>query len=737
MTHTTLRPLFAIATLCITLASTVNAQTPPPAPTPDDPFLWLEEVEGERALAWVRERNAATEKRITADPGFKKLQQELLEVLDSRSRIPAIERIGDHVYNLWQDEKNRRGLWRRTTLAEFAKPEPSWETVLDLDALGAQEVVNWTWGGAACLAPAYERCLVNLSRGGADATEVREFSLRDKRFVKGGFTLPEAKSQVEWLDANAIFVGTDFGPGSLTDSGYARVIKRWQRGTPLTAAKLAFEARQTDVAASVHVDHRPGGSTVAFERAPDFYTSEWFVQRGARRVRLDKPLDAQVRLDGDRVFLTLRSDWQLGPQRFKAGSLLVAPLDAWLTGQRQPITLFEPTPTRSLQDFDLTGSAVLLTVLDNVKSGVERVRLNGQRVQREAVPLPGNFGEVEVSVLHDPALGKNDALAERYLLSYTDFTTPTSLWLGDTAKPGEALKLKQVERFFDASGVTVEQAFAASKDGVRIPYFIVRPKTDPTGPQPTLLYGYGGFEVSLLPFYSGHVGRGWLQRGGVYVLSNLRGGGEFGPAWHQAAIRANKQRSYDDLAAIAQDLVKRGITTPGQLGIQGGSNGGLLTGAAFVQRPELYGAVVSQVPLLDMRRYHKLLAGASWMAEYGNPDLADEWAWISQYSPYQNVKPGQTYPPVLFTTSTRDDRVHPGHARKMVARMLAQGYAEGETVNYYENIEGGHGGAADNAQRAYLLALEYSFLWQRLTAPTRPAVADPRVGAAQAGAASR
>jgi prolyl oligopeptidase len=282
--------------------------------------------------------------------------------------------------------------------------------------------------------------------------------------------------------------------------------------------------------------------------------------------------------------------------------------------------------------------------------------------------------------------------------------------------PSQAVKLKQVESFFDAGGVSVEQAFAASKDGVKIPYFIVRPKAAKAGPQPTLLYGYGGFEISLLPFYSGSVGRAWLQRGGIYVLSNLRGGGEYGPAWHQAAIKANKQRSYDDLAAIAEDLVRRGVTTPRRLGIQGGSNGGLLTGAAFVQRPELYGAVVSQVPLLDMRRFHKLLAGASWMAEYGNPDLAEEWAWISKYSPYQNVKAGRKYPPVLFTTSTRDDRVHPGHARKMMARMLAQGHVEGDQVLYYENIEGGHGGAADNAQRAHLQALEYHFLWQRLAA---------------------
>ncbi|RZU02594.1 prolyl oligopeptidase family serine peptidase [Rivibacter subsaxonicus] len=712
-----------IAATALALAGSLPAHAAAPAAT-DDPHLWLEEVQDARALQWVRERNAVTEKRIGAEPGFAKLQQDLLEVLDSRSRIPAIQRIGDEVYNLWQDDKNRRGLWRRTTLAEFSKSEPIWETVLDLDALGAKEGVNWTWGGVSCLAPEYKRCLVRLSRGGADAVEVREFALRDKRFVEGGFRLPEAKSFASWIDADHIFVGTDFGAGSMTSSGYPRVIKRWQRGTPLAAAKPVFEGKATDTWTGVDVDIRPGRTTVAFQRAPGFFSSEWFVERSGKLVRLDKQEDANVQIDGDRFFLKLRSDWQLGKRQYKAGSLLVANIDDWLAGKRQPLVLFEPTPARSLVGFVATGSSVLLNLLDDVKTRVERVRVHDGKLLREAVALPGAAGSAGLVALHDPALGASEPLAERYLLSYTDFTTPTSLWLGDTAGNAEPFKLKQVESFFDAAGVTVEQAFVGSKDGTRIPYFIVRPKGGNSGPQPTLLYGYGGFEIPMLPAYSGAIGRAWLQRGGTYVLANLRGGGEYGPRWHQSAILGAKQRSYDDFAAIAEDLVKRGVTTPKQLGIRGGSNGGLLTGATFVQRPELFGAVISAVPLLDMRRYHKLLAGASWMAEYGNPDQPAEWSFISQYSPYQNVKPGQKYPAVLFTTSTRDDRVHPGHARKMMARMLEQGYAEGEQVFYYENIEGGHGGAADNAQRAHLLALEYGFLWQQLAGGNKAAHAQ-------------
>ncbi|MED5618678.1 prolyl oligopeptidase family serine peptidase [Ideonella sp. BN130291] len=679
------------------------------APSNDDSFQWLEEVQGEKALDWARERNAVSRKQLEAHPRFQATREELLKILNSKERIPYVSRQGDWFYNLWQDEKNKRGLWRRTTLAEYRKPNPAWETVLDLDALGAAEKENWVWHGATCFGPAYARCLLNLSRGGADAAVVREFDTQTKRFVDGGFALPEAKTSVDWLDADTVYVGTDFGPGSLTESGYPRVIKRWKRGQPLSAAVTVFEAQPKDVSAFVTVDRTPGFERTVFGRSLDFYNTEAFLQaKDGSLQRIDKPSDASVSFWREHLFLELRSDFKQGDTTFPRGSLLVADAGAYLKGERKLHALFTPTPTRSLAGFTLTRSHVLLNLMDKVASRVEEWHVaDGRWRMREVdAPFPGTLG---VSGLWDPLL-KDDPLGDAYLLTYTDFLTPDTLALGRTgSNRREALKARPA--FFDAAGMRVEQAFAKSKDGTEVPYFVVWPKgATADGSNPTLLYGYGGFEVSMQPWYSGGFGTAWFNHGGVLVVANIRGGGEFGPAWHQAALKANKQKSYDDFIAVAEDLIRRKITSPRHLGIEGGSNGGLLVGATFVQRPDLFNAVVCQVPLLDMKRYHKLLAGASWMAEYGNPDDPAEWAFISKYSPYQNVKSGVKYPKVLFTTSTRDDRVHPGHARKMAARMLAQGHE----LLYYENIEGGHGGAADNFQRADLQALEFSYLWQQL-----------------------
>ena len=699
-----------IAANAMSFANPAVFSSPPAAE--NDPYQWLEEVQGERALAWVRERNATSQAELMARPDYAPTKAALLAVLNARDRIPYVRRIGEHVYNLWQDSTNKRGLWRRATLDEYAKPEPAWESVLDLDALGAAEKENWVWGGATCLAPTYERCLVSLSRGGADAKVVREFDLKAKRFVDSGFAVPEAKTDMEWIDLDHVYIGTDFGPGSLTDSGYPRVIKRWKRGTPLAQAQTMFEAKQTDVSAGVSVDPTVGYHRTVFTRAIDFYTTESFLLKGDKLMRIAKPDDASVAFHGPWLLLSLRSDLPLGEQRFAAGSLLVARADAYLRGQQRLEPLFTPTPTSSLESYTATRSTIVLNILDHVANRLEEVRHAQGRWKRRPVeaPFPGNIG---VASLHDPAL-KADPLAERYLLTYTDFLTPDSLYLGDTGS-NQRLLLKQRPPQFDAAGARTEQRFATSKDGTRVPYFVIWPQgAKADGKNPTLLYGYGGFEVSLQPWYSGTFGRAWHERGGVLVVANIRGGGEFGPGWHQAAIKANKQRSYDDFIAVAEDLIRTQVTTPAQLGIEGGSNGGLLVGAVAMQRPELFNAVVCQVPLLDMRRYHKLLAGASWMAEYGDPDRPDDWAVISRYSPYQNVKPTAKYPTMLFTTSTRDDRVHPGHARKMVARLMEQGHP----VLYYENIEGGHGGAADNEQRAHLQALEFSYLWSRLGGDT-------------------
>ncbi|WP_284616520.1 prolyl oligopeptidase family serine peptidase [Aquabacterium humicola] len=671
-----------------------------------DPYLWLEDVQGERALDWVRAQNKATRAVLEVHPSFAATREQLRAVLDSTARIPQVTRHGAQLYNLWRDAGHPRGLWRRTTLDEYRKAEPAWETVLDLDALAAAEKENWVWGGAQCLGPSYRRCLLSLSRGGADAKVLREFDTVDKRFVDGGFTLPEAKSDVTWAGADTLYVATDFGAGSMTTSGYPRIVKRWQRGTPLAAATTVFEAEPADVGADVEVDFSDRGrARTVLTR----YVSRWDIRRSllgedGRLQAIPIPRDARLRFWGPRALIELKSDWQ-GHAR---GALLVADFAALMRGEATFERLFEPTAKRSLAGYATTRTQLLLNVLEDVAGRLEAwaPAADGWRRRDIATPAPGTL---TLAGLHDPWLA-DDALAEAYWVTHTSLLAPDTLYLADTARD-QLQRTKALPAFFDADGARVEQRFAVSKDGTRVPYFIVWPKgAKADGDNPTLLYGYGGFEIAQLPRYLPTYGSAWVAKGGVFVIANIRGGGEYGPAWHQAAIKANKQKSYDDFAAVAEDLAATKVTRAKRLGMLGGSNGGLLVGAVMLQRPELFGAVVCKVPLLDMQRYHKLLAGASWMSEYGNPDKPEEWAWIAPYSPYQNVQAGAKLPKVLFTTSTRDDRVHPGHARKMAARMVEQGHAP----LYYENIEGGHAGAADNAQRADLLALEFAFLWRQL-----------------------
>ena len=675
-----------------------------------DPNLWLEEVQGDKALAWVRERNAVSTALLQAQPLFADNRAKVLEVLNNRDQIPRVTRRGDYLYNFWRDAKNPRGLWRRTHLEEYRKVQPKWDVLIDLDALGKAENENWVWGGSDCLAPDYNRCLISVSRGGADAKVTREFDIAKREFVKDGFYLPEAKSQLDWVDINTVYVGTDFGPGSMTRSGYARIIKRWKRGTPISEAQFVYEAKESDVAAFATVDKTPNFERTIFGRSADFYNTEINVLVDGKLVKIDKPSDASLSWQREWAFLLLKSDFKLAERNYKSGSLLAIKFDALMRGERSFELLFEPTATRSLSRSGPTTTRdfLLLNILDNVSGRIEELQYLGGKWQRREViaPSPGALGAVG---MHDPFV-KDDPLANHYSMSYLDFLTPASLYLSKAGSDEREL-LKRNPTFFDSTGMRAEQRFATSKDGTQVPYFVVYPKGVKTdGTNPTVLYGYGGFQISMTPFYSGGWGTTWLQRGGVFVVANIRGGGEFGPTWHQSAIKQNKQKSYDDFAAVAEDLIKAGITKSQHLGIMGGSNGGLLVGAVMVQRPELFGAVVCSVPLLDMQRYHKLLAGNSWMAEYGNPEKADEWAYISQYSPYHNVKKGVKYPKVLFATSTRDDRVHPGHARKMAARMLEQGH----DVLYFENIEGGHGGASNNEQRANLVALENTFLWVNL-----------------------
>jgi prolyl oligopeptidase len=681
-------------------------QTSPLDPIFDDERLWLEELSSDEAIQWVRARNAESTGKLAEDEAFATLNQRLRAIFDSEERIPYVRKLGDFYYDFWRDREHERGIWRRTTLDEYKRDQPDWEIVLDLDALAAAEAENWVYKGASYLKPDYRRAMISLSRGGADATAVREYDIEARRFVDGGFTLEESKNYVDWIAHDALFVGTDFGPGSMTKSGYPRVAKQWKRGTPLAQAEMVFEGNSEDV--SVHASH---DDTRGFERdfvyrGLTFFTSEVYVRRDGQLVKIDKPDDASMSAYREWLLLELRSSWRIADKEYPAGSLLAADFEGFLAGERRLHVLFEPTERTSLAGFSPTRHHILLSVLDNVRSRVYALSYDpaGDSWTRE--PLPGipAFGSVS-------AWGVDADESDDYFLVVSDFLTPTSLFMGTIGK-GPPSKLKQLPAFFDAEGLSVEQFETRSKDGTRIPYFrVARKDLALDGKNPTLLRGYGGFELPLVPSYEASIGAAWLEQGGVLVVANIRGGGEFGPKWHQAALKANRPRAYEDFIAVAEDLIALGVTSPRHLGAMGGSNGGLLVGNMLTMRPDLFGAIVCSAPLLDMRRYHTLLAGASWMAEYGNPDHPEEWAFIQKFSPYHNLAENRVYPPVLFTASTRDDRVHPGHARKMAAKMLGMGI---DSVLYYENIEGGHSGAANNKQAAFMLALSYRFLWEKL-----------------------
>ena len=670
----------------------------------NDPYLWLEDVTGEKSLAWVRDRNAESTAALTSLPGFSETYERNLKIRDSKDRIPLVAKAGPYYYNFWRDDRNKRGLWRRTTLEEYRKPEPVWETVIDLDELAARENENWVWQRASFQRPSYSHCLIELSRGGADATVVREFDVKSKQFVADGFTLPESKNQVAWKGRDALFVATDFGPGSLTTSGYPRVVKEWKRGTPLSQAKAVFEGEAGDVSVSAYRTTEKGYEREIVSRGVTFFTSQRFLRKEGKLTRIEVPDDARsVTLNREFMFVELRGAWTTGGTTYPAGSLLAIHFDAFQKGSRKFDVLFQPSERKSLAGASIFRSAVIVNELDNVRNRLYLLTRKKDGWERKELPGVPAAGTVAVSAVEPEE-------SDDYFMTATGYLTPATLYLGALGSERPE-PLKQSPSFFNAEGMTVTQHEATSKDGTKIPYFeVARKDLKLDGSNPTLLTGYGGFQISLAPTYNAPVGAAWLERGGVYVVANLRGGGEFGPRWHQAALKSNRHRAYEDFAAVADDLVRRKVTSAKHLGIQGGSNGGLLMGNMLTLYSEKFGAIVCQVPLLDMQRYHKLLAGASWMAEYGNPDDPQEWEFIRTFSPYQNVKKDAHYPPVLFTTSTRDDRVHPGHARKMMARMQEQGHP----VLYYENIEGGHGGAADNKQAAFMSALAYAFLWKEL-----------------------
>ncbi|MBS0211795.1 MAG: S9 family peptidase [Proteobacteria bacterium] len=699
-----MHPIFLAAAVAVAGMSTTPAPSNAAASTAgDDPYLWLEDIHGAKPMEWVKAQNALTEKRFMDSPGFERTRARLLDVYDSDARIPYPNRMGEYLYNFWQDKAHPRGIWRRTTLDQYRKADPQWETLLDIDALNAAEKAKWVFKGADCLRPKYERCLISLSPGGGDAVEIREFDLPSRAFVTDGFRIPTAKTQAGWIDANTLYVGTDFGPGSMTESSYPRIAKQWQRGTPLSAATTVYEGKPTDLAISAYHDPTPGFERDFVAVATDFFHSQTFLRTDGKLVLVEVPDDASVDAHKQWLLVTTRSPWTVGGKTWPTGSLLATRFDDFMAGKRDFTALFTPDAHTALSSYSWTRNHLILDVLDDVKSRLFVLTPGAGGWKREALegaPPMSTIGVVDT----DPDV------SDEYWISYAGFLTPSTLQRGVLGEIAPQT-VKTLPAFFDASKFEVSQHFVTSKDGTRVPYFQVAPKgMKLDGSNRTLEYGYGGFEASELPFYSGGVGRAWLERGGVYVVANIRGGGEYGPAWHQAALKANRLRAYEDFAAVAQDLIVRGVTSPKHLGAEGGSNGGLLMGNMLTLYPQLYGAIACEVPLLDMKRYSHLSAGASWMAEYGDPDTSD-WEFIKTFSPYQNVHADGHYPPVLFYTATSDDRVGPVQARKMAAKMQGFGL---KNVWFYENLEGGHGAAADNRQAATMHALAYDFLWDQL-----------------------
>jgi prolyl oligopeptidase len=702
-----MRKVIGIAMALVVISACGRHEGSEPATAYDfstDAYTWLEQVEGEEALAWVEQQNAESLGHLESLSVYEPLRERNLEIYNSAERIATPEMLGDYVYNFWRDEDNVRGRWRRMLLDDYVDGSEAWQLVLDLDKLAEGEDEDWVWKGASCLRPEYRRCLLNRSRGGADAVVVREFDVETKTFVMDGFSMPEAKHRVSWIDRDAVWVGSDFGAGSLTDSGYPRTARLWKRGEPIEEATEVFAGEQADVAAGVYRTWDRDQSYDVAYRVPSFFETLNYLYMGdGEFLHIDIPADADfLGVMNGQMLVQLKTDWQIGDTTYPQAALMSIDFQRFMAGDRDFEVLIVPGKSMAIPRGGIitTRDHVIVRLIDDVVSKMKRFSFNAGKWVSE---------DVETGGLGSITLGSSSDESNIFFFTYEDFLTPDTLFVADDG--GRTNKaLRSLPDFFDTEGMSVEQHFATSKDGTRVPYFVVLPaEFEADGTTPTLLYGYGGFEVSLTPNYSATVGHSWLERGGAYVVANIRGGGEYGPAWHLAALKENRQRAYDDFIAVAEDLIARGTTSPEHLGIRGGSNGGLLTGVMLTQRPDLWGGVVIQVPLLDMKRYNKLLAGASWMGEYGDPDTGD-WEYIKEYSPYQNLDPEADYPVPFFTTSTRDDRVHPGHARKMVARMKEMGH----DLLYYENTVGGHAGASDNEQLARAEALIYSYLWDQL-----------------------
>jgi prolyl oligopeptidase len=671
---------------------------------PNDPFIWLEDIEAPRSLDWVQGQNKLTAKRLESDPRYQRFHDEALAIFTAADRIAVPEFLGDGVGNLWQDAAHPKGVWRRSGLAGYRSADTPWETLIDLDALGKAEGRNLVFKGAACLAPDDRLCLVRLSDGGKDAVEIREFDTRSKRFVADGFHVPEGKSSAQWVDKDTLLVATDWsGTGAdLSRAGYPLELRTLRRGEASVSATAVFRGQASDNSVGARVlrgrDHRV--AAVVVQRGVSFFEAEHLLvtPKGTARLPMPRKVSLDGLVDGQLVF-TIKEDWQGHP----AGAVLsyaLADLKRDPAAAKATLVL-QPGPTQAVEAVRHTRSRLLVSLLDNVNGALDSYAHGPDGWTRRRLDLPQG-SSVELGAASDED--------DRVFVTTEGYLTPPTLWLADAAS-GALDKLRSLPARFDASHDVVEQLFAASADGTRIPYFIVRPRTMAfDGSNAVQMFGYGGFDVAVTPAYKPELGKLWLERGGVYVVANLRGGGEFGPKWHEAAMREHRQRAFDDFAAVARDLMARKITSPRHMGIYARSNGGILTTVSMTQHPELFNAVVVESPLIDMLRYQKLSAGASWIAEYGDPDVAGDRAFIARYSGYQALKPGVKYPEPYVTTNTKDDRVHPGHPRKFVARMESLGYP----VLYYENTFGGHANDADPELNARRWARHYVYLSQKL-----------------------
>ena len=679
----------------------------------DDPYLWLEDVSGSRSLAWVEAENKRSLAVLEGDPRYATLHAEALSLAQAKDRIPSPDFLNGDVYNFWQDADHVRGLWRRTSAEDYANPAPDWTTVLDLDQLAKDEHANWVYKGEACALPRERLCLIALSDGGEDATTLREFDLETDRFVDGGFNLSHSKQSADWLDSDTILVARDWGPGAMTASGYPFVVKILHRGQALSQAQVVFHGDPSDVQVDPHVLVDSQGHRAALiVRAVSFFETETYLlgDHGVDLLNLPKKSSVQDLVAG-RLIVSLKQDWTPTPggRTFAQGSVVAIDLAAARAepDRLSPTLVWAPGPREALQQVSAVKDRLVLTALDNVRGRAYVLTPPASTGGPE-----GDWTQTRIDLPDNSAISlvSTSRQDDRSFLSVSSFLTPTSLWLDDAWR-GSLTKVKSLPPKFDASNLVTEQLEATSKDGTKVPYFVVHRKDIKyDGSNPTLLYAYGGFEVSMTPNYSANLGKLWLERGGVYVLANIRGGGEFGPAWHDAGLNVHRQRIYDDFAAVAQDLIARKITSPRRLGIRGGSNGGLLMGVEFEQHPDLWNAVIIDVPLLDMLRFEKIAAGASWVGEYGSVSNPEQRTFLASISPYNNLKSGVTYPEPFIFTTTKDDRVGPVHARKFAAKMEAMGLP----FLYYENTEGGHAAGANLQEAAREQALEMTYLTRKL-----------------------